>query len=50
MKGGASGGTMASMLATFEAVRRDPKIGEQMLDPFALSPEQLVPQPSAKAP
>ncbi len=45
MKGGASGGTMASMLATFEAVRRDPKIGAQMLDPFALSPEQLVPQP-----
>jgi short subunit dehydrogenase-like uncharacterized protein len=48
MKGGASGGTMASMLATFEAVRRDPKIGEQMLDPFALSPEQLVPQPSGE--
>jgi short subunit dehydrogenase-like uncharacterized protein len=46
IKGGPSGGTMASMLATFEAVRRDPKIGVQMLDPFALSPEQLVPQPS----
>lgn len=46
MKGGASGGTMASMLATFEAVRRDPRIGAQMLDPFALSPEQLAPQPS----
>jgi short subunit dehydrogenase-like uncharacterized protein len=46
MKGGASGGTMASMLATFEAVRRDPAVGAQMLDPFALSPTRLRAQPS----
>lgn len=46
MKGGASGGTMASMLATFEAVRRDPAVGAQMLDPFALSPTRLRAQPN----
>jgi short subunit dehydrogenase-like uncharacterized protein len=45
MKGGFSGGTMASMLATMDAVRRDPKIGALLADPFALSPERLAPQP-----
>ena len=40
MKGGFSGGTAALMLATFEAVQRDPKHRRtQMADPFALSPE-----------
>lgn len=49
MKGGFSGGTVASMMATYEAVRRDPSIGAKMLDPFALSPERLGPQPPADA-
>lgn len=46
MKGTFSGGTMASMLATFEAVRRDPSLATQMSDPFMLSPERLAPQPN----
>ena len=46
MKGTFSGGTMASMLATFEAVKRDPSIATQMTDPFALSPQRLEPQPN----
>lgn len=46
MKGTFSGGTMASMLATFEAVKRDPSIATQMTDPFALSPQRLAPQPN----
>jgi len=45
MKGGASGGTMASMLATFEAARRDPSVGAGLLNPFVLSPEQGAAQP-----
>ncbi len=46
MKGTFSGGTLASMLATLDAVKRDPKIGVAMVNPFALSPEKLAPQPS----
>lgn len=46
MKGGFSGGTAASLLATLEAGRRDPKVTQIMADPFALSPERLAPQPS----
>lgn len=46
MKGTFSGGTMASMLATFEAVRRDPSLATRMGDPFMLSPERLAPQPN----
>jgi short subunit dehydrogenase-like uncharacterized protein len=49
IKGGASGGTMASMLATLDAARRDPRVSETMEDPFALSPERLAPQPSGAA-
>lgn len=49
MKGGFSGGTLASMLATFDAVRRDAKIGALMADPFALSPERLAPQPDSES-
>jgi len=45
MKGGFSGGTAASMLATMRAVMRDPKLRKVMTDPFALSPERLVDQP-----
>lgn len=50
MKGTFSGGTAASMLATIEAVQRDPKVGALLLDPFALSPEKLAPQPRGDAP
>jgi len=46
MKGAFSGGTMASMLASLEAVQRDPKLVKMMADPFALSPERLVEQPN----
>lgn len=45
MKGTFSGGTMASMLATFEAIKRDPPLAARMTDPFLLSPERLAPQP-----
>ncbi len=38
MKGGFSGGTMASMLATLEAGRRDPTIVKTMTNPYALIP------------
>ncbi len=49
MKGGISGGTAASMLATLEAGRRNPSITQLMADPFALSPERLAPQPPLDA-
>lgn len=48
MKGGFSGGTMASMLATMQAVKRDPRIGAALMDPFALSPEKGPPQPNGE--
>ena len=38
MKGGFSGGTLASLLATVEAARRDPTIPKALADPFALTP------------
>ena len=38
MKGGMSGGTMASALATFEQMGRDPATAALMADPFALTP------------
>ena len=38
MKGGFSGGTMASALATVEAMGRDPALARLMADPFALTP------------
>lgn len=37
MKGGFSGGTVASMLATFEAIRREPSQAAVMANPFALA-------------
>ena len=49
MKGTFSGGTMASMLATMDAVRRDPEIAKQLANPFALSPRTLAAQPSGDA-
>ncbi|MGE0742092.1 MAG: trans-acting enoyl reductase family protein [Hyphomonadaceae bacterium] len=48
MKGGFSGGTMASMLATFDAVKRDPKLAGLLTNAFALSPETLVAQPNGE--
>ena len=38
MKGGFSGGTAASLLATLEAIGRDPALARTMADPFALTP------------
>ena len=38
MKGGLSGGTMASALATIEAIGRSPALACTMADPFALTP------------
>ena len=38
MKGGFSGGTAASLLATLEAIGRDPGLARAMADPFALTP------------
>jgi short subunit dehydrogenase-like uncharacterized protein len=38
MKGGPSGGTVASLLATVEEMGRDPGLAKVMADPFALTP------------
>ena len=38
MKGGLSGGTAASLLATLEQTGRDPALAQMMADPFALTP------------
>jgi short subunit dehydrogenase-like uncharacterized protein len=38
MKGGLSGGTIASMLATLEAAKNDPAVERTLADPFALTP------------
>lgn len=37
-RGGASGGTLASMLEIAEAARRDPEVRAVLLDPYALNP------------
>jgi len=50
MKGGFSGGTAASLLATLEAVGRDPQAARDMADPFALVPGfSGPPQPMPEA-
>ncbi|MES2317768.1 MAG: saccharopine dehydrogenase NADP-binding domain-containing protein [Pseudomonadota bacterium] len=38
IKGGISGGTLASFMATLEAMRRDPNLASVMANPFALTP------------
>ncbi len=38
MKGGASGGTIASMINIFKEVRKDPKLRRVMTDPYSLCP------------
>jgi short subunit dehydrogenase-like uncharacterized protein len=51
MKGGFSGGTMASALATIEASARDPGLAAVMEDPFALTPGFQGPiQPDGESP
>ncbi len=45
MKGGFSGGTMASMLATLEAGKRDPSIIRTMTNPYALASPLETRQP-----
>jgi short subunit dehydrogenase-like uncharacterized protein len=39
MRGGFSGGTLASMLAIVDAAKRDPKVRRVLVDPYALAPE-----------
>ncbi len=41
MKGGASGGTVASMINLMEEAGRDPQVSKIMADPYALVPEEL---------
>lgn len=38
MKGAASGGTLASLMETIEAVKREPALRQVMANPFALTP------------
>ncbi len=50
MKGGFSGGTIASLMATLEATKRDASVARTLLDPFALTPGFLgPPQPHGDA-
>ncbi|MBM4360065.1 MAG: saccharopine dehydrogenase NADP-binding domain-containing protein [Deltaproteobacteria bacterium] len=39
LRGGASGGTLASMLNLVDAARRDPEVRRILLDPYSLNPE-----------
>lgn len=49
MKGGFSGGTAASLLATLQAIKQDPALARVMADPFALTPGfRGPPQPSSE--
>jgi short subunit dehydrogenase-like uncharacterized protein len=49
MKGGFSGGTAASLLATLSAMSEDPAVRSDMLDPFALTPGFRGPDQPASA-
>jgi short subunit dehydrogenase-like uncharacterized protein len=50
IKGGISGGTLASGLATIAGMRRDPALARAMADPFALTPGfQGPPQPEGES-
>jgi short subunit dehydrogenase-like uncharacterized protein len=44
MRGGASGGTLASGAATMAAMQKDPSIMQLLMDPFALTPGFRGPQ------
>lgn len=49
MKGGFSGGTIASLMATLESSKRDPSILKTLANPFALTPGFTgPPQPSGE--
>jgi short subunit dehydrogenase-like uncharacterized protein len=51
LKGGLSGGTLASGMATQAAIQKDPSISAQMADPFALTPGFKGPaQPDGETP
>jgi short subunit dehydrogenase-like uncharacterized protein len=51
MKGGASGGTIASGIATLQAAAKDPSLRKVLADPFALTPGfKGPPQPRADRP
>lgn len=53
MKGGASGGTIASMLTTFEQSSDDPDVRRALTNPYALAPEGMrsgIRQNSVKVP
>ncbi len=51
LKGGLSGGTLASGMATQAAVQRDPAVAALLADPFALTPGfDGVPQPDGDTP
>ena len=51
MKGGFSGGTIASLMATLDASKRDPTIAKTLANPFALTPGFSGPiQPAGDAP
>jgi len=50
MKGGVSGGTLASLLTTIERMDQDPQLAPAMADPFALTPGFTGPgQPEGKS-
>ena len=50
MKGGLSGGTIASAMATFEQMGRDPALAGRLADPFALTPGfRGPPQPEGES-
>lgn len=50
IRGGLSGGTAASALATFEEIADDPKLARTMANPFALTPGfRGPPQPEAES-
>jgi short subunit dehydrogenase-like uncharacterized protein len=50
MRGGMSGGTLASALATIEQAGRDPALARLMADPFALTPGFIGPaQPEGES-
>lgn len=50
MKGTFSGGTMASMLATIDAQKRDSSLAKRMRDPFLLVGERGAQQPDGNKP
>lgn len=50
MKGTFSGGTMASMLATIHAQKRDPSLGKKLRDPFLLAGARGAKQPDMSKP